>query len=179
MLPTPPAPMVSIFGDWEGEPGIVPETERRRERPVQTTRFLLALLVSSVVALVAPTAASATTAPQSAVVTVSATWQLVDYHPNSCVTTRGGTRYYGIFISGSWATAIDVGAANLPAGATYWTNYAPFPPGSSTGQYSLGDVAVAFPANLPLGTVTVSIWADDGQRQSVSWTLAVKTKCGY
>jgi len=146
---------------------------------VKTTRFLFALLVSGVVALVAPTSANATAAAQSSLVTTSATWQLVDYHPNSCVTTRGGTKYYGIFISGSWATPIDVGAASLPAGATYWTNYAPFPPGSSAGKYSLGDVAVAFPANLPLGSVTVSIWADDGQRQSVSWTLSVKAKCGY
>jgi hypothetical protein len=93
---------------------------------------------------------------------------------------RGGTEYYAIFLSGTWASSVDVGATGLPAGATYWTNYAPFAPATSTGQYSLGDVAVSFPANLPLGTVTVSVWAGDGTTvQSVSWTLRVQAKCGY
>jgi len=142
---------------------------------VKAVRLICALLMLIAAIVAAPPAASA-----GARSVVAATWQLVDYHPDSCVTTRGGTKYYGIFISGSWATAIDVGAASLPAGASFSTSYAPIAPGSSTGVYSLAYVAVAFPANLPLGTIAVSIWADDGlERQSLPWTLRVQARCGY
>ena len=144
---------------------------------MKAARLICALLMLIAATVAAPTAASAAPAARSV---PAATWQLVDYHPDSCVTTRGGTKYYGIFISGSWATAIDVGAASLPAGASFSTSYAPIAPGSSTGVYSLAYVAVAFPANLPLGTIAVSIWADDGlERQSLPWTLRVQARCGY
>ena len=143
---------------------------------MKAVRLICALLMLIAAIVAAPTCGERRRARS----VVAATWQLVDYHPDSCVTTRGGTKYYGIFISGSWATAIDVGAASLPAGASFWTSYAPIAPGSSTGVYSLANVAVAFPANLPLGTVTVSVWADDGpERQSLPWTLRVQARCGY
>jgi subtilisin family serine protease len=137
--------------------------------PVRLLKLLVTPLVTLVGALAPVGEAQA-----------SAAWQLLDYHPNSCVTVRGGSEYYGIYISGSWAHQIDLGAADLPASATSWSSYAPIPPGSSDGVYSLAYVAVAFPANLPPGTVTVSVWADDGtDRQSVQWTLRVQTRCGY
>src|SRR5258705_12956462 len=63
----------------------------------------------------------------------SATWQLMDYQQSACFSPRVTTAYYGIWIKGTWTRPINIGISNLPSGGTYWTSYAPIPPGSSTG----------------------------------------------
>jgi hypothetical protein len=107
------------------------------------------------------------------------TWQLVDYHQSACFSPRVTTSYFGIWISGKWKHSIDVGAQGLPAGATYWTSYAPIPPGSSTGVYSLAYVAVQLATGTPVGTYTAALWATDGKsRQTVPITINMTTRCG-
>ena len=104
----------------------------------------------------------------------------MDYHQSACFSPRVTSSYYGIWISGHWRRAIDVGAQGLPAGGSYSTSYAPIAPGSSTGEYSLAYVRVDVPATLPVGTYTASLWASDGRAtQTVPVTLVVKSRCGY
>lgn len=112
--------------------------------------------------------------------TAAASWQLIDYQQSVCyVSTRGGTSYYGIWISGSWTHTIDVGASGLPAGGSYYTSYAPIPPGSSDGVGSLAYVAVVLPST-PVAVYPASIWADDGTtRESVPVTIRVQDRCGH
>jgi hypothetical protein len=110
----------------------------------------------------------------------TASWQLIDNHQRACyVSTRGGTRYYGIWIAGTWRRTINVGARGLPAGASYYTSYAPIPPGSSDGVGSLAYVAVVLPAGAAAGTYTSSLWAAAGRtRQAVPITEVVQpTSC--
>jgi len=108
------------------------------------------------------------------------TWTLVDYHQSACFSSHVTEAYYGIYIDGQWRRSIDVGAANLPAGGTYTTNYAPIPPGSSNGEYSLAYVHVVLPSTEPVGTYTAAMWASSGRiTQSVPITLVVQSKCGY
>lgn len=110
----------------------------------------------------------------------SPTWQLVDYHQSSCFDTNVHDTYYGIYINGKWTHKINVGITHLPAGGTYNTSYAPIPPGSSNGEYSLAYVHPTIPATTPVGTYTANLWASDGtSRQMVHVTLVVKTSCGY
>jgi hypothetical protein len=107
-------------------------------------------------------------------------WQLVDYGQSGCFSQNVHDTYYGIYISGRWSTSIDVGASGLPSGGSYDTSYAPIPPGSSTGEYSLAYVHVMLNPNPPLGTYTASLWASDGRTtHQVPVTLVVKTRCGY
>jgi hypothetical protein len=108
--------------------------------------------------------------------TPAATWQLIDNHQRSCyVSTRAGTSYYGIWISGTWRHRINIGATGLPGGGSYYTSYAPIPAGSSDGIGSLAYVAVAMPAGASVGTYTASMWASDGKtRQAVPITLVVQ-----
>ena len=135
--------------------------------------FVVALVAALSAALLAGTAQAAARPGAAA-----ATWTLVDNHQNNCVkSARGGTTYYGIWISGRWTHAIDVGADKLPAGASYYTSYAPIPPGSSTGVYSLAYVAVVVPPT-PVAIYTLGLWASDGpSRQSVPVTLRIQVKC--
>jgi hypothetical protein len=109
-----------------------------------------------------------------------ARWHLEDYHQSSCFSAVSTVSYYGVYIDGTWRRSIDVGAANLPPGGSYTTSYAPIPPGSSNGDYSLAYVAVELPSNEPLGTYTASLWASTGRiRQSVPIELVVQDRCGY
>src|SRR5262245_8084380 len=70
-------------------------------------------------------------------------WHLVDAAQHGCFSTRVHDSYFGIWISGTWTRPINVGASALPAGARYDTSYAPIPPGTSTGVYSLAYVHVS------------------------------------
>lgn len=114
-------------------------------------------------------------APALAAQPAAATWTLVDYQQRTCyVSARGGTNYYGIWISGKWSHKINIGASALPAGAAQWNSYAPIPPGSSDGVYSLAYVAVQLPPGTPVGTVTSTLWANDGTTtETVPITLVV------
>jgi hypothetical protein len=107
-------------------------------------------------------------------------WQLVDYAQSACFSANVHDAYYGVWINGTWTKAINVGASGLPAGASFDTSYAPIPPGSSTGIYSLAYVHVTMTTNPPVGTYTASMWATDGKTtKSVPIVLNVKTSCGY
>lgn len=117
-------------------------------------RVIALLTLSSIVGL-----GSVSGAAQAA----SPTWQLIDNHQRVCyVSTRGGTNYYGIWISGRWTHQVNVGANTLPGGASYYTTYAPIAAGSSDGIGSLAYVAVVVPAGAAVGTFTASLWASDG-----------------
>ena len=110
----------------------------------------------------------------------SATWQLVDYDQTACYSTNVHEAWFGVYIEGRWRRSIDVGADQLPPGGTYTTSYAPIPPGSSTGEYSLAYVGVTLPSTEPVGTYTARLWASTGRiRQSVPITLVVQDRCGY
>ena len=135
-----------------------------------TLRRFLAIGVCAA-ALAALSAGPASAAP---------TWTLVDYHQTACFSPRVTSSWYGIWISGRWRHSIDVGARRLPAGGGFSSSYAPIPPGSSTGEYSLAYVRVDIPATTPVGTYTAMLWASDGTRtQKVPVTLNVTTRCGY
>ena len=114
--------------------------------------------------------------------TTTAKWQLIDNQQRTCyVSTRGGTNYYGIWIAGTWRHKVNVGADALPAGSSYYTSYAPIPPGSSDGIGSLAYVAVVLPVGADAGTYTSSLWASDGRtKQAVPITLVVQaTSCHH
>jgi uncharacterized protein DUF5980 len=107
------------------------------------------------------------------------TWQLVDYGQKACFSPRVHDAYFGVFINGRWTRRINVGASGLPAGGSYSTNYAPIPPGSSNGVYSLASVHVALPTPPPIGTYTAWMWAGDGRSvQRVPIILDVRARCG-
>jgi hypothetical protein len=130
--------------------------------------LLVALVATLLMTLLTSAAPAATAAAKP-------TWQLMDYSQKTCyVSTRGGTSYYGIWISGHWNRKINVGASGLPSGGSYYTSYAPIPPGSSDGIGSLAYVAVVLPAGSSVGTYTASLWAADRvTRESVPITLVV------
>jgi hypothetical protein len=108
------------------------------------------------------------------------TWTLVDYRQDGCFSPNVGDTYFGIYVDGRWRTSIDVGASGLPAGGSYDTSYAPIPPGSSDGEYTLAYVHVVLSPLPPVGRYTATLWADDGRtRQGVPIALDVTTKCGY
>ena len=143
-----------------------------------TSRRLTALLFS--VLLTATMLVGAEVAPANAAATP--TWQLIDNQQKTCyVSTRGGTNYYGIWISGTWKRRVNVGADALPAGASYYTSYAPIPPGSSDGVGSLAYVAVVLPVGTTAGTYLSSLWASDGRnKQAVPITeVEQATSCRH
>jgi hypothetical protein len=145
----------------------------RSTRPGLTALLLATML--AVTLLGSGQAAAARSAP-------TAKWQLIDNHQRTCyVGTRGGTSYYGIWISGTWKHRINVGASALPPGGSYYTSYAPIPAGSSNGVGSLAYVAVVLPTGAAVGTYTSSLWASDGRtKQAVSITLVVQaTSCSH
>jgi hypothetical protein len=108
------------------------------------------------------------------------TWHLVDYGQSACFDTRVTDSYFGVWISGRWSHAINVGAQRLPAGGGYNTSYAPIAPGSSTGEYSLAYVHVILAPSTAIGTYTASLWARDGARsERVPIVLDVRATCGY
>lgn len=120
--------------------------------------------------------------PAHAASPAAATWQLIDNQQKTCyVGSRGGTNYYGIWISGTWKHQLNVGADALPAGGSYYTFYAPIAPGTSDGVGSLAYVAVVLPAGEGEGTYPASMWASDGTtKESVPITLVVNaTSCGH
>src|SRR5258707_181213 len=105
---------------------------------MKVKRTLLMALVAVVLLSVIPATAA----------TAAATWQLMDYQQQPCVSVQNTsaaqpTTYYGIWIKGTWSHPINAGATQLPAGATQWSGYTPIPPGSSDGVGSLAYVAVA------------------------------------
>jgi hypothetical protein len=107
-------------------------------------------------------------------------WRLVDYRQSKCFSSHVTVGYYGIWIEGRWKHAIDVGAEDLPASGSYTTSYAPIPPGSSTGEYSLAYVHVTLPSDEPVGTYTAKLWASDSRtRDTVPIRLVVRSSCGY
>jgi hypothetical protein len=110
----------------------------------------------------------------------SQSWQLVDYQQSACFSSNVTSGYYAIFIDGLWKRALNIGITGLPPGGTFTTSYAPIPPGSSDGIYSLAYVGVHLPSNTAVGTYTADLWA--GNRlgtKSVPVTIVVKAKCGY
>jgi hypothetical protein len=110
----------------------------------------------------------------------TARWTLEDYQQSGCFSSHVTDHYYGIYIDGTWRRSIYVGAANLPPGGTYDTTYAPIPPGSSNGEYTLAYVHVVLRSTQPLGTYTADMWASNGRvTQSVPITLVVQSSCGY
>jgi hypothetical protein len=112
----------------------------------------------------------------------ASSWQLIDNQQRTCyVSTRGGTNYYGIWIDGAWSSQISIGASSLPAGGSFYTFYAPIPPGSSDGIGSLAYVAVVLPAGAATGTFTASMFASDGSTtEAVPITLVVQpTSCAH
>ena len=142
-----------------------------------TSRRLMALLFTAVLAVT--TLIGAEAAPVNAAATP--TWHLIDNHQKACyVSTRGGTSYYGIWISGSWKRRVNVGADGLPTGGSYYTSYAPIPVGSSDGVGSLAYVAVVLPTGTAVGTYTSSLWASDGRtKERVAITEVVQASCGH
>lgn len=135
-------------------------------------KLLLAPLMLLPFALVgiAPAAGAAT----------PARWQLEDYHQRSCFDTNVHDTYYGVYVQGTWRHAIAVGADDLPAGATFDTSYAPIPPGSSGGEYTLAYVHVTLPSGTALGRYSARLWASDGTTQSwVPVGMNVRSSCGY
>jgi hypothetical protein len=109
-----------------------------------------------------------------------ATWTLEDYQQTGCYSPNVHDHYYAIYIDGTWRRQIYVGAAHLPEGGTYDTSYAPIPPGSSNGEYTLAYVHVTLPSTEPVGTYDAYMWASTGRTtQSVPITLEVKSSCGY
>jgi hypothetical protein len=131
------------------------------------------IVVGSLMALVLAVGASA---PAK----VRTTWRLVDYQQSLCFSNNVNTGWYAIYIDGRWKQPLDIGITGLPTGGTFTTSYAPIPPGSSDGEYSLAYVGVQLPSDTPLGTYTARLWAGSSQtRQSVPVTLVVKTRCGY
>jgi hypothetical protein len=137
-----------------------------------TRRGLTALLLASILAVSLVGSGQAVAASTSA----KPSWQLIDNHQRTCyVSTRGGTSYYGIWISGTWRHRVNVGAQDLPAGGSYYTFYAPIPAGSSDGIGSLAYVALVMPAGATVGTYTSSLWASDGKtKQAVPITEVVQ-----
>lgn len=107
-------------------------------------------------------------------------WQLVDYSQSACFSVNVHDAYYGVWINGTWTKPINIGASGLPTGSSFDTSYAPIPPGSSTGVYSLAYVHVKMTSNPPVGIYTASMWATDGKTtKSVPIILDVRTSCGY
>jgi len=107
-------------------------------------------------------------------------WHLVDAQQKGCFSPRVTDSYFGVWISGRWTHEINVGASRLPAGGSFDTSYAPIPPGSSTGVYSLAYVHVSLPSSTAVGIYSASLWASDGSRtQSVPIVLDVRVRCGY
>jgi hypothetical protein len=137
----------------------------------------MALLFTAVLAVT--TLIGAEAAPVNAA--AKPTWQLIDNHQKTCyVSTRGGTSYYGIWISGTWRRRVNVGADALPAGGSYYTSYAPIPAGSSDGVGSLAYVAVVLPTGTAVGTYLSSLWASDGKtKERVPITEVVQASCGH
>ncbi len=140
----------------------------------RSVRILIGILaVSGILASAFAGTAAATSAR-------TARWTLEDYHQSACFSSNVTDAYYGIYIDGRWRHPIDVGAANLPPGGTYTTSYAPIPPGSSNGEYSLAYVHVVLRSTQALGTYTADMWASNGRiTQSVPITLVVQSRCGY
>jgi hypothetical protein len=150
----------------------------RSTRRGLTALLLATLLAASLVGSGQAVAASSAGSASSA----KAGWKLIDYQQRTCyVSTRGGTSYYGIWISGTWRHRVNVGATDLPAGGSFYTSYAPIPPGSSDGIGSLAYVALVLPAGAAVGTYTSSLWASDGKtRQTVPITEVVQaTSCSH
>ena len=152
----------------------------RSPRAGPTALLLATLLGLSLLGSGPAAATSSAGSASSAASAATATWKLIDNHQRTCyVSSRGGTSYYGIWISGTWRHRINVGAQGLPAGGSYYTSYAPIPPGSSDGVGSLAYVALVLPAGASVGTYTSSLWASDGRtRQTVPITEVVQaTSC--
>ena len=139
------------------------------------SRTLLALFVMVALSVGTPLVAAAAARPQP-----RPTWHLVDYGQKACFDSHVTDSYFGVWINGRWNHAIDVGANRLPSGSGYTTSYAPIPPGSSSGEYSLAYVHVMLAPATPIGTYTASLWASDGSKsQSVPIVIDVRATCGY
>jgi hypothetical protein len=111
-------------------------------------------------------------------------WLLENYSQVTC-DVQGNppvelVTYYAAWINGTWTRPITISITNAPAGATSWATYTdPLPAGSSTGIYSLTELAVQILGTTPLGTYTLNLVATDGKlTQQVPVTLNVKTSCG-
>jgi len=111
-------------------------------------------------------------------------WLLENYSQAPCL-VQGNPEfelvtYYAAWINGTWTRPITVSITNAPAGATSWPTYTdPLPPGSSTGIYSVTELAVQIPSTTPARTYTLNLVATDGKlTQQVPVTLNVKTSCG-
>jgi hypothetical protein len=143
-------------------------------------RLILAALILVVLFQFAGTSPAQITSASAQPIFARSNWRLVDYQQSACFSPSVTTAWYGIWIKGRWTRPIDIGISNLPSGGTYSTSYAPIPPGSSDGVYSLAYVGVQIPSTTPVGTYTASLWASDGRvTRSVPVTLDVRTRCGY
>jgi hypothetical protein len=148
-----------------------------RQGRARVGAVLLMVLVGSIVSLVITNAAGAAPVDAGA---QGARWRLVDYAQKACFDANVHDAYYGVYIEGRWRSPIDVGANGLPAGGSYTTTYAPIPPGSSTGEYSLAYVHVVLSPTPPLGRYTASMWGSDGRiTRQVPIVMDVRPRCGY
>lgn len=137
---------------------------------------MLTVILACAGTLAAATAASA--APGG--VAAQTRWRLVDYRQTACFDANVHDTYYGIYIKGQWARPIDIGATGLPSGGSYTTSYAPIPPGSSSGEFTLAYVHVTLSTIPSVGKYQASIWANDGSTtRQVPVVLDVRTRCGY
>ena len=156
-------------------------------------------------AILAPAAtmAAMVTGATPASAATSPTWQLINEFAGTtvCNTTAGATDQLQVYLSGTWSTAITIGASNLPAGASYsffdriidgykfLESHSPtIPAGSSVGNgvEVLGPrhneflyVEVTLPAGLaPNSTVTVTLSATDGTTtQTEPVTIGIQNSC--
>jgi uncharacterized protein DUF5980 len=144
---------------------------------VRVAAVLLASLLGSIASVT--TSAAAGAAPIGGAAR-RATWHLEDYRQSGCFSANVHDTYYGIYIDGRWRNPINVGADHLPLGGSYDTSYAPIPPGSSNGEFSLAYVHVTLSPNPPNGRYVASMWANDGSvQQRVPIVLEVRSRCGY
>jgi len=126
----------------------------------------------------------------------SGNWNLVQMFPGTvCASYRNGgtptpTIWILINLSGSWSSAVNFGARDLPPGATLvrttFVNgnpvpYQPIPAGSGDGSGgALGRLEVTYhQGSTPVGSYSATLWAkDNGTEKTLPVTLVVKNeKC--
>jgi hypothetical protein len=107
-------------------------------------------------------------------------WHLVGHHQRACFDSNVHDAWFGVFISGTWTHAINVGLQRLPSGGTFSTSYTPVAAGTSAGTRTLAYADAKLTSNPPVGTYKAVLWASDGStRDRVTVELDVTADCGY